>query len=224
MKAFNEIHLEGIADGCNIQRVGKGAEMAALVVRTMHPLPGVPATAKASERFTMFYHRVLVPVTDANRALLESFSGEAGLRSPEPRPVAVDGSLSFGVDGDAVVRCSAEGLSPVAKVSTERNNLVRLSGRVAGVSRPGGMCRLTVETEAGTVEVHVTRSVNPSGWRMVDEGSLSKGDTVVLTGPLERRMFGDGRSEQMVHCNVSARTLTQLKLGKDVRRQTGPSI
>ncbi len=217
----NSIHLDGVVDSCALVKDGSGKDVAAIILRTMHPRPGVPSSAKASERFEMLHHRVVVPVVDANRGELSSLASSGG--DGVVRPYSIDGVVTFS-GGDAVVVCSPDGLSRQEKVRTSENNSVTLTGRIRSVSNPGQSASFVLRTKDGDVRVFVSKDVNQAGWRDVTEGKFRKGDTVSLTGPLFSRMYTDGKSNMRV-CTVSARTLTQLKLTRDVRRKTGtPSL
>lgn len=217
----NNIHLNGLVDSCKLVVDESGKEMAAIRFRTIHPRLDVPDTAKASERFEPFFHKVMVPVVASNREELVALVGQQDGSSL--RPYDIDGVLSFH-GGDAVVICPPGGMVRAEKVKTADNNVVSLAGRIRSVSAPGKFASLLVHTKEGDVRVIVSKDVNEAGWRMVSEGRIKKGDSVSLSGPLRTRMYTDGKSD-MRSCSISARTLTELKLVKDVRQKTGgPSL
>lgn len=225
MKQQNSIHLDGAVDSCRLVRDRKGRSMAAVVLRTFHPRLHVPQTAKASERYEMLYHRVAVVVDESNRSMLEGIASElkAGERGSVLVPCSVDGSLVFS-DGDAIVQCPADGISRHEKLNVSDNNKVTLTGRITELSVPGQSASLLVHTRSGDVRVFVLKDVNPQGWNDIAEGRVfKKNDMVYLSGPLLSRMHTDGEKDIRI-CSVSARTLSQLKLSKDVRKKSGPSV
>lgn len=225
---LNSVHLDGMIETCRIVGDVHGKTVAKLMVVTLHPNEFSGSSVSLSSQFDKLRHPVRVVADGALSKELRSLEREmrmersTGKNLASPHPCSVDGVLRGTEQGDFFVEATDKGFVLTDMVKTGRdNNVARLTGRVLTTSFTDETARIQVQTPAGQMDTFIQRKLNADAWEAVSSGRVKKGDALLMSGPLFRIDFTDGKGINQKYMLVP-HMLQKQKLDK--KKAVGPTL
>ena len=135
----------------------------------------------------------------------------------------MDGPLIFDAEEKAnLVECGPAGFKFKERIEFENNNKACIVGNVVSVSYTDASAKLTIATDQGNVVSRIIRTGNEQAWSDVSTGKVSKGDAVLLEGPVITNSFTDGNNNEELVSMVVPHQMTKVRL--DLERTKGVSL